>query len=372
MTEGHDPRIEKGGVLHLLPMDTARGGQVYARALVDALDSPTEPHRILTLFDAPGFVLDADVQLSVPDGWLHRLGFDPRATTRLRGALRRIEPRVVIGHGAETVKYAAFAGLRSTPLVYYMVGSADPRLLRQPRRLLHTVYSRRATHVVAVSSDVAGEAQRRLGIPQEKLEVIPNGRDGAVYRPLPREGDNPRVVFVGHMTAVKRPGLFLDTVDEVRRRGLTFEALMVGDGPLEAALRPKAEMVGVEMLGRREDVPRILGTSDVLVFTSVPENEGMPGVLIEAGLCGAAVLSTRVPGAGDVIEDGTTGIIVDADDQHGLVDALHRLVADRELRERLGGEARRHCLQHFSFDASARLWAGLLQRLPGGGAGSPQ
>lgn len=363
------PPTETGGVLHLLPVDTARGGQVYARALVDALDAPAERHRILTLFDAPRFVLRADVELGVRDGRLHRLGFDPRATTRLCRVLRRLQPRVVVGHGAETVKYAAFAGLGNTPLVYYMVGSADPRLHRQPRRLLHSLYSRRATRIVAVSSDVADEARRRLGISPDRLTVIPNGRDGTVYRPLPGErGSNPRIVFVGHMTTLKRPGLFLDAIEEVRRRGLSFNALMVGDGPLEASLRPRAERLDVEMLGRRSDVPAILGTSDILVFTSVAENEGMPGVLIEAGLCGVAVVSTAVPGARDVIEHDRTGIIVGVDDRKGLIDALHRLVADRSLSEEMGRRARERCLAHFSFDESARLWSELLDGLEGDAA----
>ena len=53
------------------------------------------------------------------------------------------------------------------------------------------------------------------------------------------------------------------------------------------------------------------------MFTSLPPGEGMPGVLIEAGLSGLATVSTRVPGARDVIEDGVTGFLVDIDDKRG-------------------------------------------------------
>ena len=61
---------------------------------------------------------------------------------------------------------------------------------------------------------------------------------------------------------------------------------MVGDGPLATTLIPLAAAHGVELLGRRSDVPELLRQSDVFVFTSLPTGEGMPGVLIEAGLSG--------------------------------------------------------------------------------------
>jgi glycosyltransferase involved in cell wall biosynthesis len=219
--------------------------------------------------------------------------------------------------------------------------------------------------VAAVSRDVAEEANLEFGIPWERLTVIPNGRDEVEYRPLDRDrGGLPRIVFVGHMTAVKRPSLFVEVIESLRGRGRPFEAVMVGDGPLEESLRPRAEAAGIEMLGGRDDVPSILGLSDLLVFTSVPQNEGMPGVLIEAGMCGLAIVTTAVPGARDVIEDGRTGIIVGVDDRDGLIEAVDRLVTDRSLREEMGKGARDRCATHFTLRASARLWDELLAGLP--------
>ena len=58
---------------------------------------------------------------------------------------------------------------------------------------------------------------------------------------------------------------------------------------------------GVELLGPRSDVPELLRSADVFVFTSLPTGEGMPGVLIEAGLSGLPAVSTPVPGAATVV-----------------------------------------------------------------------
>jgi glycosyltransferase involved in cell wall biosynthesis len=301
---------------------------------------------------------------------MRRLGFDPRASVRLRRTLRRTRPRIVLAHGAESAKYAAVAGLGDVPLVYYALGSADRRLLRRgPRRLLHRVYGRRSTVIAAVSRDVADEMRRDLGVPAGKLVVVPNGRDPMLFRPSdhPDPADRPaRLVFVGHLTHTKRPELFVEVAETLRREGRRFEAVMVGDGPMEESLRPRAAAAGIDMLGRRDDVPEILSAGGVFVFPSLPEHEGMPGVLIEAGLCGLATVATDVPGVRDVVDDGETGLVVGVDDREGLVDAVRRLVADDALRHAMGRAARQWCLERFTLEASARRWAALLDEVVAG------
>ena len=97
-----------------------------------------------------------------------------------------------------------------------------------------------------------------------------------------------------------------------------------------------------------------------MVFTSVAEGEGMPGVLIEGGLAGLAVVTTKVPGAADVIVDGETGCVVPVDDLPGLVQACRSLVVDADLRARFGAAARLRCEREFSLDASTAKWRELL------------
>jgi len=135
--------------------------------------------------------------------------------------------------------------------------------------------------------------------------------------------------------------------------------LVVGDGPLQADLRAAAAD-GVTLLGRRLDVADILRDADILVLPSSPESEGMPGVLIEAGLSALPVVATRVPGADTVVEDGRTGLIVAHDDLAALVDATARLAGDAGLRQRMGAAARSRCEQRFSDRAAHDAWRTLL------------
>jgi glycosyltransferase involved in cell wall biosynthesis len=138
---------------------------------------------------------------------------------------------------------------------------------------------------------------------------------------------------------------------------------MAGDGPLLDALRGPADAAGVTLLGRIDDVPSLLARSDVMVMTSVPEGEGMPGVLIEGGLAGLAVVTTRVPGAAEVVVDGDTGFVVPVDDLRALVDACSTLVREPEVRERFGAAARARCEREFSLEASIGKWRELLSSI---------
>jgi glycosyltransferase involved in cell wall biosynthesis len=350
-------------ILHILPFDLARGAQSYAQALVDRLNQFEERHLIMTLFASEPVLLRPDVKLDVDQGLLRRLGADPRVIVRLKRNLREIRPKVIVAHGGESAKYAALAASPDLPIVYLSIGSAHPNLRHRHSRALHRFYTRRANMVVAVSTSVADEARDIHGVSPDRLVVIPNGRDAARFRPgQPRAGDRVRLIFVGYLDEGKRPDRFIDLMSALRSRGHDLYAAIVGEGPLADRIGPAAHEAGVELLGRRDDVPALLAGSDILILTSQPP-EGMPGVLIEAGLSGLPVISTRIPGASDVVEDGETGLLVDVDDFDQLVDAAERLVADPVLCREMGRKAREVCLARFTLDATADRWRALFADL---------
>jgi len=349
-------------VVHVVSYDIARGAERYAQALTDALNTRGRfQHMLLTMFQAEDDDLDPDVSLEVPRGPMRRVGLDPRAIWRLRRALGRLQPAALVAHGGEPAKYAALAD-GGIPYAYLIIGSNHPRLANPIRRALRSLYIRRAAALVTVSDGLARDVRAEIG-DDARLRVIPNGRDPQVYRPREDGGrEVPRVIFVGHLEDQKRPFLFLDLIDEIVARGVSVSAVMVGGGPLLAEVRARAEGVGVEVLGPRDDVPALLAESDLLVLTSRPP-EGMPGVLIEAGLCGLPVVTTDVPGAGEVVASGESGLVVGIDDFGGLSDAVESLLRDHGRRASMGAAARDRCVAAFSLDASADRWDTLLQEI---------
>lgn len=364
-------------VVHVVPTAVARGAQVFARALADALDGPGHPHRLLCLFDGPDDVA-VDEQLGCPGGARPGAGFRPGAVGRLRSRLRTLDPCLVVAHGGDALKYVVPAlGLlpaaRRPAGVYHAIGTMGDRARQGPRLRLWQALVARSDLVAAVSDDVADECRTLLRVPPGRLVVAPNGRDPAVFRPaaaadIERGGEVglgavPVVAFVGRLVAPKRPERFVRVVEALRGRGLAVRAVMIGDGPLRSSLAAPAAAAGVDMVGGVDDVAERLRQADVLVMPSLPAGEGMPGVLIEAGLSGVPVVASAVPGVAEIVEDGATGVVVPVGDTTAMVSAVRGLLADPERRAAMGAAARRRCVTRFSLDRVVAVWSEMLDAL---------
>jgi len=352
-------------VLHVIPSRLARGAQREARAVADRLDRPgVRADRVLSLFGGSSAV-PVDWSLDHPGGTTPGVGLDPRLVFRLRSVLTELDPAVVVAHGSEPLKYLwpAMIG-RRRPLVYNAIGiySGSDRPAQQHiwRFLLA-----RPDLVVAVGEEVRTECIDRFGVPEHRVVFVPNGRDPAVFRPGPERPQStlPQLIFVGAMVDGKRPHRFIEAVSRLRAAETPFTAAMIGDGPLRRDLARPASEAQVDLLGGRSDVPDLLGQADVLMFTSLPPGEGMPGVLIEAGLSGIPVVATDVPGVRTIVRDGETGFIVDVDDMQNLVASTAKLLDEPALRSTMGGAARRHCSDNFGIDSVAERWSIALQPL---------
>lgn len=355
-----DPRTT---VLHVLPEDLDRGAQVYAGQLRDALaGDPEQMHLAVSLFEARQTALRADIRLGVRSGLLRRVGLDPVAVARLRRTIRDERAGVVVAHGGEPLKYVVATG-GPARTVYYKVGLSASELSRPSRQLVYRFLAARTTRVVGVSQAILDQAHDVLGVPRDRLTLIPNGRDPGTYHPPTgdeRRAQPPLVLFLGQLEPGKRPGLFLDVVEVLRARQLSFDAAVVGDGPLRTGLAKRAAGLGVTMLGVRTDVPDLLRRAAVLVMTSAPETEGMPGVLIEAGLSGLPVVATPAAGVVDVVVDGESGVVSSSDHPEDLADRVTALLTDAGLHGAMGDAARSRCEARFSVAATADLWRSLV------------
>jgi len=354
-------------VLHVVPSTAPRGAQREARALADRLDAPgARRHRVLALVGGGDGLQEAvpvDYTLGVGTGAATTVGFDPRLLVRLRRTLGRLSPSLVVAHGGESLKYlvpAMVPGRR--PLAYYAIGTLARGGHRRGRKLMWRYLVRRPALVTAEGVEVLDECRAVLGVRPERLVLVPNGRDPDEFHPAADAVARavPVVCFVGAFTEQKRPDRFVDVVAALRDRGMAFEAVAVGDGPLMAPLAATARAAGVELPGARGDVAEVLRGADVLVFPSLPRGEGMPGVLIEAGLSAVPVVATAVPGVDAIVADGETGCVVGIDDFEALVTAVAGLLADPERRRAMGDAARRRCVERFSMDVVAREWTAAL------------
>ena len=98
---------------------------------------------------------------------------------------------------------------------------------------------------------------------------------------------------------------------------------------------------------------------DIVVQAS--SREGLPNALHEAGAAGRAIVATAAGGSGEIVLDGRTGLLTPVADRTELVRALHILVSDPDLRERLGLAARQHVAATFSMDRFVAEFAQLYE-----------
>jgi glycosyltransferase involved in cell wall biosynthesis len=104
----------------------------------------------------------------------------------------------------------------------------------------------------------------------------------------------------------------------------------------------------VRFLGHRDDVPALLAESDVFVLPS--RSEAAPNGIIEAMGAGLPVVATDVGGIPELVEHGTTGVLVRPGDATALAGALQQLIADPPRAAAYGRAGRAAAERHYSFD----------------------
>ena len=138
--------------------------------------------------------------------------------------------------------------------------------------------------------------------------------------------------------------------------GYPVEALIIGGGRREAEMRRLAAELGlagrVHFLGPRDDVPDLLSALDIFVLPS--HSEGVSLALLEAMAAGLPVIATRVGGLPEVVTDGENGLLIPPQDPEALATALERLLADPDLAQKLGENARKHVEANFSLERLGR------------------
>ena len=216
----------------------------------------------------------------------------------------------------------------------------------------------KAPPALIANSTTAAHNAVQLGAARERVHVLPNVIDldefdqrSAQPVPLPRRSDEIVAVAACRLVAAKRLDRFIDAVAAVRREGCALRGVIVGEGPerpvLERHARESGQLGdGVTFLGRRDDIPALLRSADLLVVSS--DHEGFPNVILEAMAGRLPVVATAAGDARAVVEEGETGFVVAVDDLAGMVAKLRLLARTPSLRRRLGEAGRRRVERLYS------------------------
>ena len=225
----------------------------------------------------------------------------------------------------------------------------------------------RSVPVVAVSQSTRADLVRR-GIPEHRVQVVPNGVDVDRFRPVEGEGDRypePTLLYLGRLKKYKEVELILRAVARLRDRDVPARLLVAGRGDHEAALRDEARRLRlddarVRFLGfvTEEEKLELLSRSWVHVLTSPKEGWGI--VNLEAAAAGTPTVASDSPGLRDSVRNRETGLLVPHGDVEELARAMETLLADPERRQRMA-EAGREFARELSWDRTTDRLARALE-----------
>jgi glycosyltransferase involved in cell wall biosynthesis len=272
----------------------------------------------------------------------------------LRRLVWRLRPEVVHSYSAFTnvATWWATLGTGAVP-----IGSLRSDILWEEQDTgvllgrLNMRWPRSQIYNSAKAMEMARQ-HHRFFVPKH-LFVIRNGIDLQRFHASSLPLDGPVcLVGVGSLLPVKRWDRLMRAAVQLRQQGLTFQARIIGDGPLRRALQQEVQRLGlaavVKLPGYSDDVPKDLAAATFTVHVAAAE--GCPNAVMEAMACGRAVVAMAAGDVPALVEDGKMGFVVPQDDEARLVHCLATLITDRQLCRRMGEAGRRKAEQAFGLE----------------------
>ena len=250
---------------------------------------------------------------------------------------------------------------------YYRDGVAFPTLARRAEGHIW----RTADLLIAVSQAFYSHFEEAR-VAREKVRILPNAVDTSLFRGEAcdgslRSGMNLEgrfvVGFVGSFKAWHGVEFLFKAFARLRREDPLYHLLLVGDGPIRAALEDETRRLGLQgtvtFVGSvsHEDVPRYVAVMDVAVAPYPPlvDFYYSPLKLYEYMAAGRAIVASKIGQVGEAVADGVTGLLYEPNDLEGLLHCLRRLRSDDQLKTDLGRNARTACCKNTWSESATRV-----------------
>jgi glycosyltransferase involved in cell wall biosynthesis len=231
----------------------------------------------------------------------------------------------------------------------------------------------------SLTSHHLADAVERYDIPRSKCRVIYTGVDAEEefspehVEPIDGLESGPvNILYPGRLVEQKDPLLMVKIASALRGRGLDFRIHVVGEGPLETEVRSRVSTGHLEDVVRfhppTQEIARWFAACDLLLMTSI--FEGVPYVIYEAMAMAVPIVAPALPGNAELMDEACGTLVSPRGHADGYVEALARLIEDRDLRRASGEHARARVRGTFSLrqmgEEHARLYDELLARRASG------
>ncbi len=361
-------------ILHVFATFDLGGPQARTCRLIASLPASWE-HLVLAADGRTGAASALPARAGVEARSLPPLPKSPRRFLSLRRLLRRSSADLVCTYNWGAIEAAAAAVLPPRlPLLHHEEGFRPDEAGHQKLRrvVFRRAVLRRAAGLVVPAGSLARIARQSWRVPAERIHRIPNGVDPEHFRPAdPEARRRARARFglpasahvvgsVGGLRAVKDHALLL-------RAAATLDEppwiLLAGEGPQRPALEALATDLGLSertrFAGFLEDPAEAYAALDLFALPS--RSEQMPLALVEAMACGLPVVATAVGDVEEILAGG--GLTVPPGEPQAFARALATLLADEDLRRRLGAANRRRVRAQYPLAKTLESYTALYRRL---------
>lgn len=266
----------------------------------------------------------------------------------------------------------------------------------KPKRRLPVITTLHGTDITLVGADRSYLPITRYGIVQsdgvtaisnylkaatkeifqfDDIEVIPNFICQTDYARHPVEdlrtalspAGEPLLVHVSNFRPVKRPVDCVEILARVLKKGIAARLVMVGDGSERTNVEHRARCLKVYdqcvFVGKQPKIVDYLSAADVLLLPSEQESFGLAA--LEAMACEVPVIASRVGGVPEVVEDGETGFLSEVGDVEKMANDAARLLAEPELRRKMGQRARESAVSRYRTDIVIPRYIEFYERVLG-------
>ncbi|MCL4441115.1 MAG: glycosyltransferase [Firmicutes bacterium] len=366
-------------VLHVIGGGEFGGAERHILNLATAMKKEMVEVSVCCLFADPFVKVAREAGIkshSVP--MRHKMDFG--IVTKLRDLIIEEKIDIVHTHGVRANLVgrlaARMAGVETVVTTVHSLLAQDyPDLFS---RLANTFIERASrgltTHFIAVSGGLQ-KALVQQGIPEKRITVIYNGLNpdffrikGSVGRWRQSAGFSPGVplvAIVGRLHPVKGHLYFLRAAAEILKERTDVHFLVVGSGPERDSLEDYTMKLGISdhvtFTGFVSDVSELMPDLNLLIVPSLWEGFGLTA--LEAMAVGVPVVATSVGGLPEIVDHGTTGLLVPPADEAGLTRGIVWMLDHPQEAVEMAAAAKEVVEQKFSASAMARRTEDLYWRL---------
>ena len=305
-----------------------------------------------------------------------------RTTLLLRKVILRLTPDIVCAVALRAILLARLAlmGTGRLPCLNILTGmgslyssanrSLSLRLTRSiVERWLGFAARRSVSHTVVQNASDLDFVRHLFRIGSDACTLIQGSGISPEWTPRPEPTGGFRVVYVGRLLRDKGAADLVEACRLLGADGFPLSADIVGDldpsnpesyRPEEIALWKKIR--GVTLKGRRTDVLEQISAAHLLIHPSY-YGEGLPKILLEAGVCQRAVITCNTVGCRDAVRDGENGLLVPPRNPQALANAIERLARHEGLRHRLALRNRERVLNEFANEIILPRYVDLIERM---------